>query len=994
MLHFEEKVKSKKKSTRKSKKKPQALAQSFPINFDNLEYFRDAYCFFSDTGNIVYRSYSFPSALGPGLRQTHTCTCSYYIKTNSCDHIKALRELYKSATVKNSLYNYQTLEKTHWYKIAKLLSEKDYCIVSSCKLEEDKESTIILYNNMLEPVIYYHGINTADMLRFKERFTSHEGRKPRGKVLNDLYTLFLSETEKRIIKSGYITPRLVFEQSIWFRFAYHLHNEFQDSVRFMVSADEDSQSFQLNGYIAKKLLFSCSLPENFKDIILKTLTGSILEELPENIKEVKGYTSYNLQLNNNGGIKVQPLLKVIGEDGIEKYHKVKHLPGHNHKIYINKIGLVDLQPMVDLPKTPISHASTVPAKDVPDFIKCCGSNFLCSDNHDIDPIIREYKIYEEPKEFHLKANGLKHDWCDFSINLPIGSSSIPLYDIIQQKQEKTRYLKVKKGWIDRYSKSFSTLSKNLDLITTDLTADDGIKLSRIEFLRFLSILPGDTTAASGEAKDKFNSFIQLKPIHTDFNLKNWNCNLRQYQEAGLHWLTFLAENNFGGLLCDDMGLGKTHQLMALMTLYVEKFNETKPFLVVCPTTVISHWQEKLAKFAPTLQTHIYHGQTRELNHDFKPGDIILTSYGIIRNDIQNLKKINFSIAVFDEIHYLKNKITHSYRAAKKLKFVTGFGLTGTPIENKLSELKSLMDIVLPGYLGSDLEFERNFIKPIEEYENKNIQYRLNKMISPFVLRRLKSGVLNELPPKIEDVRSCELSPEQVVLYRKTLATQGRNLQKQLKESTSSKDIPYLHIFALLGLLKQICNHPSLAAGTPENYLKHNSGKWNLFTEILTESLDSGNKVVVFTQFLGMIDIMERHLKDENINFVTLTGKSRNRGKIIKTFNEDDNCKVFLGSLKAGGTGIDLVAASVVIHYDRWWNAAKEDQATDRVHRIGQTRGVQVFKFVTKATLEEKISAIIDKKRKLMNSIVTEVSGSSLKIFTKAELYELLSTPLS
>jgi SNF2 family DNA or RNA helicase len=248
-------------------------------------------------------------------------------------------------------------------------------------------------------------------------------------------------------------------------------------------------------------------------------------------------------------------------------------------------------------------------------------------------------------------------------------------------------------------------------------------------------------------------------------------------------------------------------------------------------------------------------------------------------------------------------------------------------------------------------------------------------------------VLDELPEKIEDLRTCELSEMQVKLYREALSTKGADLLAQLR--SNEKQLPYIHIFALLNLLKRICDHPALALNKVQDYQNYESGKWELFQELLFESLDSGQKVVVFSQYLGMISIIERMLSSLDIGFATLTGASANCGEIVRRFNEDAGCRVFLGSLKAGGMGIDLVGGSVVIHYDRWWNAAREDQATDRVHRIGQRRAVQIFKLVSAGTLEEKISAIIDRKRKLMDSVVQADDPHLAKVFSRSELIDLL-----
>jgi SNF2 family DNA or RNA helicase len=469
-----------------------------------------------------------------------------------------------------------------------------------------------------------------------------------------------------------------------------------------------------------------------------------------------------------------------------------------------------------------------------------------------------------------------------------------------------------------------------------------------------------------------------------------NSSLRPYQKLGVEWLLFLFENGLGGLLCDDMGLGKTHQVMGLMLLLRKHMGVKEPFLVVCPTTVLSHWSGKILDHARGLKAAVFHGGQRDLEETLEDNDVLLTSYGILRNDIEQLKKIPFSLAVFDEIQNIKNPETLSYEAARNLKAGIKLGLTGTPIENRLTELKALFDLTVPSYLGTDEEFTARYVKPVEQDLTGSRREALARLISPFTLRRLKKTVLEELPEKIEDIRMCTLSEDQTKLYRDAISSRGEGLVDVLRRGEES--IPYIHIFALLSLLKQVCNHPALVEGNLNDFDRYQSGKWDLFKEILSEALDSEQKIVVYSQFLGMIRIIELFLQGQGVNFVTLTGATRNRGGIISRFEKDPECRVYVGSLKAGGTGIDLVTASVVIHYDRWWNAAREDQATDRVHRIGQKRGVQVFKLVTEGTLEEKISAIIERKRNLMESIVREDDPGLLKTFSREELIQILSAP--
>jgi len=544
--------------------------------------------------------------------------------------------------------------------------------------------------------------------------------------------------------------------------------------------------------------------------------------------------------------------------------------------------------------------------------------------------------------------------------------------------------------VDLSSDAFGHLTALLrrDEILEEARAGDKLRLTPVELLRLASSSRHPVRVEKGFDKSEIlERLLNYEPS----NLKEapmLASPLRPYQSLGFEWTRFLYENRLSGLLCDDMGLGKTHQAMALMAWLREHENEKAPFLVVCPTTVISHWRNKIREHAPMLKAHVHHGAQRNVKEALAAADVLVTSYGVLRNDIPELAKKSFSLVIFDEIQNLKNRDTQSYRAAEALQSNMMLGLTGTPIENSLDEFKNLFDLILPGYLGTDKEFVEVYGRASAEgvLGRDNLD-ALRRVISPFVLRRVKKDVLDELPDKIEDLRTCPLSEDQIKLYRDAISSKGATLTEQLRRR--DQPIPYIHVFGLLLLLKQICDHPALVHRRPEEFEKHQSGKWDLFQELLFESLDSGQKVVVFTQFLGMINMMERLLSGLDVGFATLTGSTRNRGEVIRRFNEEPDCRVFLGSLKAGGTGIDLVAGSVVVHYDRWWNAAREDQATDRVYRIGQKKAVQVFKLVTEGTLEEKISAIIDRKRRLMESVVQADDPRLSKVFSREELIDLL-----
>ncbi len=457
------------------------------------------------------------------------------------------------------------------------------------------------------------------------------------------------------------------------------------------------------------------------------------------------------------------------------------------------------------------------------------------------------------------------------------------------------------------------------------------------------------------------------------DLAGFHSELRPYQQKGLEWLHFLYRNGLSGLLCDEMGLGKTHQAMALIAAIYNKKPKQGIVLVVCPTSVIFHWQELFKRFFPGPNVLVYYGSRRNLGGLEEDPDILLTSYGTLRSERALLRKVRFSLAIFDEIQIAKNAHSQTHRTLQNVQSQMKIGLTGTPIENRLQELRALFDIVLPGYLTPQLQLD----------ESKEV---LARLVKPFILRRKKSDVLTELPEKTEEIAYCLLSDEQRALYRQVIQREQTQMMQDLKDQT--RPISYVHVFSLLSRLKQICDHPCLVIDGEEDYFRHASGKWDLFVELLAEARESGQKVVIFSQYLKMLDIIEAYLKKEGIGFAGIRGATRNRSEQVHKFQEDPTCEVFVASLQAAGVGIDLVAASVVIHYDRWWNPAKENQATDRVHRMGQSRGVQVFKLVNKGTIEEHIDLLIKRKMGLFQEVISYDDQHMLKGLDREELLEL------
>lgn len=426
--------------------------------------------------------------------------------------------------------------------------------------------------------------------------------------------------------------------------------------------------------------------------------------------------------------------------------------------------------------------------------------------------------------------------------------------------------------------------------------------------------------------------------------------LRPYQQAGLNWLVSLKEGGYGGILADDMGLGKSLQIIALI---LAKKLKT---IVVCPTTLILNWKSELSKFAPNLSVLCVMGsqdERAELIRNVNHFDVIITSYELIRRDIDQYD-VEFDLAVIDEAQFIKNPETKNSRAVKKLKSKHRFALTGTPIENSLSELWSIFDFIMPGYLFGYQRFKEKFEIPIVNGE-KDAEEELKRLVTPFILRRLKSDVLKELPPKIETDIVCPLIGEQADYYKAHLALIRNNLL------SSAEPLNKITILTMLTKLRRICCDPVLEDGS----YKGNSAKLEACMQLVETAINGGHKTLIFSQFTSMLDVIRAELLSRGITAYTLTGETpkADRLKFVNRFNKDET-QVFLISLRAGGTGLNLTGADVVIHYDPWWNVSVMNQATDRAYRIGQSKSVQVYSLLLDGTLEQKIVELQKRKAKL------------------------------
>ena len=482
---------------------------------------------------------------------------------------------------------------------------------------------------------------------------------------------------------------------------------------------------------------------------------------------------------------------------------------------------------------------------------------------------------------------------------------------------------------------------------------------------------------------KLTDFEELEEVDMP---QNFAGNLRPYQKAGYNWFHFLKSYHFGGCLADDMGLGKTIQTLALLQKHkedTEAEGSKATSLVIMPTSLIYNWLNEAKKFAPQLKLMVHTGTMRYRSAEvFANYDVVITTYGISRIDIGMFKEYFFDYVILDESQNIKNPSSKSFQSVKQLKSRFKLILSGTPVENSVNDLWTQMSFINPGLLGGQQFFQNEFVTPIEKKKDEDKARKLQALIKPFVLRRTKEQVATELPPKTENLFYCQMSEEQASVYEKVKSEYRNELLKSLEDGTFAKT----QIQVLQGLIKlrQIANHPIMIDKDYEG----DSGKFENVVHTLSNVLDGGHKVLIFSQFVKQLSIYRDYFDSEGVPYVYLDGSTQNRGDVVKQFQEDQKTRVFLISIKAGGVGLNLTEADYVFILDPWWNPAVEQQAIDRTHRIGQTKNVFIYKFITKDTVEEKILALQQRKLSLSRALIT-TEESFIKSLTADDIKEIL-----
>ncbi|HEY4326462.1 MAG TPA: SNF2-related protein [Mucilaginibacter sp.] len=581
-------------------------------------------------------------------------------------------------------------------------------------------------------------------------------------------------------------------------------------------------------------------------------------------------------------------------------------------------------------------------------------------------------------DLEVKEN---NDWFDINAFVYFGTYRIPFIQLKNHILNHKKEFTLPSGEIAVIPEKWFSQFGNLLHFAE---GGDHLKLRRHHIGLVNDLADGEMASVTMNRKlQKLVDFEELQDVEMP---QNFSGSLRPYQKAGYNWFHFLKNYHFGGCLADDMGLGKTIQTLAMLQKYKEDTEGAggkSTSLIIMPTSLIYNWLNEAKKFAPQLKLMVHTGTFRYKSPEvFSNYDVVITTYGISRIDIDLLTAYYFDYLILDESQNIKNPSSKSFHAVRQLKSRFKLILSGTPVENSVNDLWTQMSFINPGLLGAQQYFQNEFVTPIEKKKDEERARKLQAIIKPFVLRRTKEQVAPELPPKTENLFYCQMSEEQASVYEKVKSEYRNELLKSLEDGTFAKK----QIQVLQGLIKlrQIANHPIMIDDDYEG----DSGKFENVVHTLSNVLEGGHKVLIFSQFVKQLNIYREYFDDKDIPYAYLDGSTQNRGDVVKQFQEDEKTRVFLISIKAGGVGLNLTEADYVFILDPWWNPAVEQQAIDRTHRIGQTKNVFIYKFITKDTVEEKILALQQRKLSVARALIT-TEDSFIKSLSVEDIREIL-----
>lgn len=712
-----------------------------------------------------------------------------------------------------------------------------------------------------------------------------------------------------------------------------------------------------------------TISENLKDRLIKqSLNAKIyFDKINNGISAVIEFNYGEEKLNPFSGDTNSSSEKIVIRNVQEEREILKHFEKYSFKVEKDRIYLDDEGQIYDFIYTSLPMLREIAELYYSESFKN----------------IRVYKNTSFSGGIRLTDNSMLE--FDFMLD---GIDTDEIWNVLESIREKKRFYRLKNGaFLPLDNDELQSVARLADQLQLDISDFENQTVTLPKYrAMYIDNLLRTASLNNVEKSQGFKEMVQniKEPQDMDYKVpKSLKKILRDYQKTGFKWLKTLSHYGFGGILADDMGLGKTLQVLSF--IMAEKEKGSKPSLVIAPTSLVYNWRDEVYKFAPELKVLVISGVQKERVEqlkDINDSDLIVTSYALIRRDIELYEEYDFSYCFLDEAQHIKNPNTVNAKAVKQVKANGYFALTGTPVENSLTELWSIFDFIMPGYLMSHSDFVEKFETPIVKYNDETALNNLSMHIKPFILRRMKKDVLKELPDKIETKMTATLTDEQKKVYLAYLEKAKGEIAVELSQNGFNKS--HIKILAILTRLRQICCHPSLFI---DNY-GGESGKMELLLEVLDDAFSSGHRVLIFSQFTSMLQIIATELERKEIGYFYLDGSTKPelRGEMVKAFNGGEN-NVFLISLKAGGTGLNLTGADMVIHYDPWWNPAVEDQASDRAYRIGQMNVVQVIKLITEGTIEERIFELQQKKKAMIDAVI-QPGETMLTKLTETEIKAL------
>ena len=706
------------------------------------------------------------------------------------------------------------------------------------------------------------------------------------------------------------------------------------------------------------------------------------------------------------GTKSKIFVELFETDSRYTFHKLKRLTNWENQILdsLNELGLISQN---DCQFKPQELLNTNPSDTLYTIIEWLNKNSknLADKGIEIQQSLN-HQIYNI-SGFNLKTSiSDKNDWFELEAIIEINEFKIPFIKFRKHIQQGNReFVLPDKSIFILPEEWFTKYTEIMHFAKSD--EQNNLLINKVYFN-----LLSDAGLGKFNKQDTLNKLQQISDTDIVKTIipSGLNAQLRPYQIQGFSWMNHLLQNKVGGILADDMGLGKTVQTITLLLNHYEQesngstehnqqltlFGDSKiggfnnsslpPSIIVMPTSLIHNWENEIKKFAPTLKSYLYVGQNRIKSKDIgkilRHYHVIITSYGVVRNDIDYLKTFEFFYLILDESQYIKNPASKTYDAVMDLKGKHRIVLTGTPIENSLNDLWAQMNFANHSILGSLNYFKNHFVTPIVKHQNEEVEKRLQSLISPYILRRTKNMVARELPPVTEQTVYCDMTPEQKKIYEREKSGVRNKLLKLIEKQGAEKSS--MITLQALTRLRQLANHPVLIE---PNY-KGQSGKFEQILEHIDNIISEKHKVLIFSSFVKDLELISSELNRRKYKFSVLNGSTNNRQEVIRQFTKNDDCRIFLISLKAGGVGLNLTEADYVFMLNPWWNPAAEAQAINRAHRIGQTKSVFVYRFISTDTIEEKIAKLQEKKQALADTFIN--ANNPFKNLTETQIKELFA----